>query len=436
MTNRRLCSVIVFCLASILFISYAFGASPTSQDWQDSSIPAHNSPITLTNGTISISSYNVAYLYNLQYGGTDFMIYPTNGGESYAFRYTSSAGEALAGWFQGTLNYVQDWTQTDPYSMYEIDETMDGLVQIQTEVRLPESGKYFYIVYTVTNLSSSETLTDVAFYEYVEPNADHSDTETTAYDSVRSMVYSYNPDQPYMGVAICSPADAYDISDFWTYPDGVLAHIESDTLNNNPGPYTGDSGFALQWDVGTLAPGEQFIKTIIFAVDDDLSALQQTMDGAMALVDPIECQLPLVPVYVDIKPSSCPNPLNLKSKGVLPVAVLSTEEFDVTTIDPMTILLSREEVEEGVAPIRSDYEDVATPFEGELCDCHDLNGDGYADLTLKFKTQELVETLGLGEVAGDEIPLTLTGNLRESEGGTAIKGADCILVLDVPKGGK
>ena len=155
---------------------------------------------------------------------------------------------------------------------------------------------------------------------------------------------------------------------------------------------------------------------------------------AMLFLEKVTAQV--VTVYVDIKPGSCPNPLNLKSKGVLPVAVLGTEDFDVTTIDPLTILLSREEVEEGVALIRSDYEDVATPFEGELCDCHDLNGDGYADLTLKFKTQELVETLGLGEVAGDEIPLTLTGNLRESEGGTAIKGADCILVLDVPKGGK
>lgn len=78
-----------------------------------------------------------------------------------------------------------------------------------------------------------------------------------------------------------------------------------------------------------------------------------------------ECECYLK-VDVDIKPGSCPNPLNLKSKGVLPVAVLGTEEFDVTTIDPLSILLSREEVEEGVAPIRSDYEDVATPFEGEL----------------------------------------------------------------------
>lgn len=141
-------------------------------------------------------------------------------------------------------------------------------------------------------------------------------------------------------------------------------------------------------------------------------------------VTPVPVSLPL-----DIKPGSCPNPLNLKSKGVLPVAVLGAEDFDVTTIDPLTILLSREGIEDGVSPIRSDYEDVATPFEFELCDCHDFNGDGYMDLTLKFKTQELIEELELDAYAGETIPLTLIGNLRELEYGTPIYGQDCVWIL-------
>ena len=138
---------------------------------------------------------------------------------------------------------------------------------------------------------------------------------------------------------------------------------------------------------------------------------------------------PIIQVYVDIKPSSCPNPLNLKSKGVLPVAVLGTEDFDITTIDPSTIQLSREGFEDiEVTPLRWSYEDVATPFEGELCDCHEEGADGYMDLTLKFDTQELVEALGLSDEAGNTIPLTLTGNLKEEDGGTPIEGEDCILV--------
>jgi hypothetical protein len=129
---------------------------------------------------------------------------------------------------------------------------------------------------------------------------------------------------------------------------------------------------------------------------------------------------------LDIKPGSCPNPVNVKSKGVLPVAVLGTEEFDVSTIDPSTITLSREGAEESVSPLRWSYEDVATPFEGELCDCHDLNGDGYLDLTLKFKIQEMVATLGLDEICGGTIPLTLLANLED---GTAIAARDCVWLL-------
>jgi hypothetical protein len=134
-------------------------------------------------------------------------------------------------------------------------------------------------------------------------------------------------------------------------------------------------------------------------------------------------------LYMDIKPGSCPNPLNLKAKGVLPVAILGTEDFDITTVDPATIQLTREGYEEtGAAPIRWAFEDVATPFEGELCDCHDLNGDGFIDLTLKFETQDLVALLELGTLSGETIPLIITGNLKEEDGGIPFKGQDCVRI--------
>ncbi|MFV9676997.1 MAG: hypothetical protein ACNYVW_05020 [Methanosarcinales archaeon] len=130
-------------------------------------------------------------------------------------------------------------------------------------------------------------------------------------------------------------------------------------------------------------------------------------------------------VYVDIKPGSCPNPLNVKSGGVLPVAVLGTGEFDVAGIDVSTIRLTLGDA--GVAPIRYSYEDVATPYEGaETCGCHELTGDGYTDLTLKFDRQELVETLELTDEAGTTIPVTVAGSLLD---GTVIEGSDCIWVL-------
>ena len=53
-----------------------------------------------------------------------------------------------------------------------------------------------------------------------------------------------------------------------------------------------------------------------------------------------------VPVGIDIKPGSCPNPLNVKSKGVLPVAILGSEDVNVLEIVPTSIELA------GVGAIR------------------------------------------------------------------------------------
>jgi hypothetical protein len=140
-----------------------------------------------------------------------------------------------------------------------------------------------------------------------------------------------------------------------------------------------------------------------------------------------------IAVAVDIKPGSCPNPINLKSKGVIPVAILGTKDFDVTTIDPKTVSLTRDEIIDNVSPTRWNYDDIASPFNGELCDCHELDGDGYIDMMLQFDTQTLVTKLRLGTLRGWTLPLKLTGYLKKENGGTLIRGQDCIKVLDQGK---
>ncbi|TET47228.1 T9SS type A sorting domain-containing protein [candidate division TA06 bacterium] len=139
-------------------------------------------------------------------------------------------------------------------------------------------------------------------------------------------------------------------------------------------------------------------------------------------------EAPEIDVHLDIKPGSCPNPLNVKSKGLLPVAILGTEEFDVTQVDVSTVELI------GVAPKQSGIEHVATPVENKQnpCDCTDEGSDGYDDLTLKFKTEDIVKALGEVE-DGQEIELTLTGALND---GTEIEGLDCVVIIKKGKGGK
>jgi len=101
------------------------------------------------------------------------------------------------------------------------------------------------------------------------------------------------------------------------------------------------------------------------------------------------------------------------------VAILGTEDLNVFDIDVASIRL------EGVSPIRSGYEDVATPFEGEICECHELGADGYLDLTLKFTIQEIVEAIG-DVNDGDVVILTISGKLYDERD---FQGADCIVII-------
>ena len=133
---------------------------------------------------------------------------------------------------------------------------------------------------------------------------------------------------------------------------------------------------------------------------------------------------PVVDGKIDIKPTSCPNPINPQDLGVVSVAILGThvpEVFDVTSVDPTTVALM------GVQPIRWAYEDVATPYNYELCGCHTDGPDGIEDLVFKFDTRAVfgsIET-AFGPVAdNDSITVVMTWKLLD---GTLMQGSDCFL---------
>jgi hypothetical protein len=149
------------------------------------------------------------------------------------------------------------------------------------------------------------------------------------------------------------------------------------------------------------------------------TAIEKLADDPRAYKQIYQSGLPIM-IDVDIKPGSCPNPLNLASRGVLPVAILGSQDFDVSTIDVAPSRLA------GVPPVRSSYEDVAAPVpDDNECECTTEGSDGYTGLTLKFKTQQIVNSLGEpGD--GETLVLTLTGVLTD---GTSIEGTDCIVVV-------
>jgi hypothetical protein len=138
--------------------------------------------------------------------------------------------------------------------------------------------------------------------------------------------------------------------------------------------------------------------------------------------------LPLISVSVDIKPGSWPNPIQTRSRGVLPVCICGTEDFDVMTVDPASVRLHSEDVEEGVAPLRWSWEDVATPYTTDYGGGHALGGDGILDLVFHFDTPGVATVLTLTGNVGETLPLILTGNLFREYDGSLILGQDYVRV--------
>lgn len=168
----------------------------------------------------------------------------------------------------------------------------------------------------------------------------------------------------------------------------------------------------------------------VLASLDTLLILGDMYDGYdTCFLDNVSIATSSIDVALDVKPGSCPNPLNVRSRGLLPVAILGTADLDVEHIDPASIRL------EGVAPIQSSEQDVATPFEPftgkEDCefDCNDWGPDGWLDLTLKFMTQEIVSELGERQAGGCAV-LSITGNLKEEYGGAPIQGQDVVTIIN------
>jgi hypothetical protein len=115
--------------------------------------------------------------------------------------------------------------------------------------------------------------------------------------------------------------------------------------------------------------------------------------------------------------------------------VAGTEQFDVTMIDVTSVRLSRADgvggevaPHEGPPGPHSVFEDVATPFGGVPCDCHDLTGDGLDDLSMKFSTRDVVAALELGGLTGgDAVEFVVTGMLLDGTSFTT--GSDCVLLV-------
>jgi len=110
-------------------------------------------------------------------------------------------------------------------------------------------------------------------------------------------------------------------------------------------------------------------------------------------------------VEIDIKPGSDPNCFNKNGHGVIPVAILGSDAFDVTDIDRSTLK----------------FEGMLVRVKGHgkpSCGMEDTNADGFDDLVCHFEDDATSWTPGDGWAA-----------LSGKAGGTSISGTDSICIV-------
>jgi len=189
----------------------------------------------------------------------------------------------------------------------------------------------------------------------------------------------------------------------WGDGTSTEAGIVTETPFGPPGSTAGMDG---TMDGSHIYPVSGEYTVLVTVTDDNGGSIQDTLT---VTVKPF-------PVSIDIKPGSNPNSINLNSKGVIPVAILTTPEFDASLVLADSIRFGP-----GEAP----------PAHYQL---EDVDKDGDLDLILHFRTR-------LTGIESDATEASITGysydplNRLIPPTAVSIKGTDSVRIVP-PKGKK
>lgn len=139
----------------------------------------------------------------------------------------------------------------------------------------------------------------------------------------------------------------------------------TDTGNNRIQKFDSNGNFLTKWGMSGSGDGQFSFPTSI-AMNDA---------GYIYVVDQgnhrVQVFSNAISVSIDIKPGSDSNCFNSNGNGVIPVAILGSETFDASTVDPMSVTLDGAEVR------TKGKSDNAGALE-------DVNGDGFLDLVVQI----------------------------------------------------
>ena len=334
------------------------------------------------------------YTPDLDFNGTDSFMYEISDTDSLSDNATVTV----------TVNSVNDPPVADANGPYTVDEG--------TELTLDASGSYdvdgddlqfqwdFENDGTWDTSWSDNSSANYTWYDNQSVTVKVQITDGELSDNATASVTVLNvpptveagPDQMvYSGENVTVAASFADPGTLDTH----TATIDWGDGNTGPGTVTESGGSGNVTGSHTYyVPG---IYTVTVTVEDD--------DGDSDS-DSFDVEVKNITVDIDIKPGGDPNSINLGSNGRIPVAILTTEDFDATGVDADTVRFGPAEAE----PVHYAIEDV--------------DDDGDDDMILHFNTQDI----GLIE---EDVEATLTGQTTD---GRYFTGDDSVRI--VPPQGK
>ncbi len=158
------------------------------------------------------------------------------------------------------------------------------------------------------------------------------------------------------------------------------------------------------WSTGTPMPTARY-GLGVGVIDGKL----YVAGGSSATVelDTLEVYTEIVEVAIDIKPGSEPNSINRRSAGVIPVAILSSDDFDALTVVPEAVALAGASVK------------MVGKSGKYLCHDEDVNSDGLVDIVCQVYTAEFMIEPGESEAVME----------AQTFDGTKIRGEDSVRIV-------
>jgi hypothetical protein len=176
-----------------------------------------------------------------------------------------------------------------------------------------------------------------------------------------------------------------------TTAPAISAPADVTVTANTAGGFSGDTGTATATDIcddsvqiTNDAPG-------VFPVGDTTVTWTATDDSGNTATATQIVTVTAVSITIDIKPGSDVNPVNVREKGVIPVAILTTADFDATAVDALSVLFGLGHASEAHA-------------KGHI---EDVDKDGDLDMVFHFDARQA--GISCGQPSAELVGQTIAG---------------------------